>query len=1136
MARFLILILFAFFLGGPATAQSDGDGGGFLEGLIEDALSGEGRDVSVTGFSGALSSQARLERMTISDADGVWLVLENAELDWTRSALLRGSLEIETLRASRLDILRAPRPVEGVELPPAEATPFPFPELPVSVRIGTLAVDRLSLGSTLIGQPAVLGLKGSATVDGDRADIDVALERIDAGGQFEVALAYTDGDETIDLALAFDEPADGLIVNLLGVPDRPEFSLRVKGAGPINDLTTDIQLKTDGTDRLAGQVALSGTEAGGTSFVANLFGDVTALFAPQYRPFFGPEVRLGARGTRDADGALSLTELRLGAEMISLGGQVELNPDGWPLRLNLRGRIEHPEGKPVLLPLPGTQTRIGGATFGVIFDASSGDAIEARADLRALNRSDLAAEAVTLRLDGRLSVPLGAPASMDAQVNVEAQGLNLSGDELAAVVGDQTELSTRLIIRQEGSVSLETLRAIGAGYTLSGTTRMSDLGPDTRIDFDLAAEFDDISRFSGVAGRKIGGALSVTAKGQAKPLDGSFDATISGTANDLRTGDPSIDALSQGKSALNIVARRDTEGLTVEQFTFDNPALTAAANGTIASRNSRLDYEIRLDDVRRLTPDYSGPFSATGQLTRDGEGDWSTDTRIAAPYGARAQAAGVLTGPEAAIVLVASIPDVSPLVSELSGPVDLDATARRAGSDWTVTADASGAGGIVARLSGTVTDDGVPDLTASGSVPLALSEPFISPRSLVGTAEFDLSLQGGTDIAALAGRLEARNARFFDPSSGVALEGISADALLSNGAADLNLSGNGVNGGTVSANGRIVLSDTLDASLALSLKDMAVRDARLFDTRVTADLTLDGGLTGGAMVRGDVVLGETTILVQPSALGATGTIPEITHIQESAASRANRGRAGLIATPNSGSGQANAVYGLDVRLSIPNRLFVRGRGLEAEMGGALAFTGTTSAINSTGSIGLVRGRLDLLGKRFDLTEGRVGFQGGLDPNLRLVATGAITGGSASIVVEGSVSEPEVNFVSSPQAPEDEVIAQLFFGRSLAELSAFQTLQLASAVATLAGNSGSDIVGRLRQGLNLDDFDVVTGEDGSAAVRAGKYISENVYTDVTVGQDTGEVSLNLDLNPSLTVRGSVASDGNTGLGVFFERDY
>lgn len=1137
MARFLILSLFALFLGGPVAAQSDSEGGSFLEGLIEDALSGDGRDVTVTGFSGALSSQARLERMTISDADGVWFVLEGAELDWTRSALLRGSLEIETLRAARLDILRAPRPVEGVELPPAEATPFTFPELPVSVRIGVLAIDRLSLGPTIIGQPAVLGLNGSATVDGDQANIDVALDRIDAGGRFEVALAYTNVDKMLDLALAFDESADGLIVNLLGVPDRPEFSLRVSGAGPVNDLTTDIHLKTNGTDRLAGQIALSGTEAGGTGFAADLSGDVTALFAPQYRPFFGPEVQIAARGSRDANGALSLTQMRLDAEMMSLGGQVELNPAGWPLRLDLRGRIEHPDvGETALLPLPGAETRIGGAKFTVTFDAANGDAITARADVRALDRPDLSAESVSLRLGGRLSVPLDTPASMDAQVDIQARGLDLSGGELAAVVGDRSGLSTRVVIRQDDAISFEGLRLVGSGYSISGDTRLSELGTDMRVDFDVAADFDDLARFSGIAGRRIGGAVSLAAKGQARPLDGSFDTTVSGTAEDLRTGEPSIDALSGGESVLNIVARRNAEGVTVEQFTFENPALAAAVKGTIASRNSRLDYKVRLNDVNRLTPDYSGPLSAAGQLSRDGEGDWSTDTRIEAPYGARAQATGILTGPDATVSIIASIPDVSPLVSQLSGPVDLKANAQREGTEWAVVANATGAGGIVARLQGTITDDGIPDLTADGTVPLALSEPFISPRSLVGTADFDLSLRGGTDIAALAGRIGARNSRFFDPSSGVALERLSADVSFSNGAANLDLSGNGVNGGTVSTSGRIALNDVLDANLALSLKDLVVRDARLFDTSVTADLTLDGRLTGGAMVRGDVVLGETTILVQPSALGATGTIPEITHISESAASRASRDRAGLIAKPDAGTGGAGAAYGLDVRLSIPNRLFVRGRGLEAEMGGALAFAGTTNAVISTGSIGLIRGRLDLLGKRFDLTEGRIGFQGGLDPNLRFVATGAITGGSASIVVEGSASAPEVSFVSSPQAPEDEVIAQLFFGRSLSELSPFQTLQLASAVATLAGNSGSDIVGRLRQGLNLDDFDIVTGEDGSAAVRAGKYISENVYTDVTVGQDTGEVSLNLDLNPSLTVRGSVASDGNTGVGIFFERDY
>ena len=181
--------------------------------------------------------------------------------------------------------------------------------------------------------------------------------------------------------------------------------------------------------------------------------------------------------------------------------------------------------------------------------------------------------------------------------------------------------------------------------------------------------------------------------------------------------------------------------------------------------------------------------------------------------------------------------------------------------------------------------------------------------------------------------------------------------------------------------------------------------------------------------------------------------------------------------------------------------------------------------------------VEVLGKRFDLSEGRVDLQGSLDPFLRFVATSTTRDGTASIIIEGPASAPEVSFVASPERPEDEVLALLFFGRDLSKLSTFQTLQLASAVATLAGNSGADVIGRLRRGFNLDDFDVVTDEDGGTAVRAGKYISENIYTDVTVGgSDADEVSLNLDVTPQITLRGSVNSDGDTALGVFFERDY
>jgi translocation and assembly module TamB len=74
-------------------------------------------------------------------------------------------------------------------------------------------------------------------------------------------------------------------------------------------------------------------------------------------------------------------------------------------------------------------------------------------------------------------------------------------------------------------------------------------------------------------------------------------------------------------------------------------------------------------------------------------------------------------------------------------------------------------------------------------------------------------------------------------------------------------------------------------------------------------------------------------------------------------------------------------------------------------------------------------------------------------------------------------------------------------------------------------------------LGVDDLDLQTDETGNAALRAGRYLSDNVYTDVTVTQGgTTGLSLNIDLTPDITARGTFESDGTSRLGVFFERDY
>ena len=163
--------------------------------------------------------------------------------------------------------------------------------------------------------------------------------------------------------------------------------------------------------------------------------------------------------------------------------------------------------------------------------------------------------------------------------------------------------------------------------------------------------------------------------------------------------------------------------------------------------------------------------------------------------------------------------------------------------------------------------------------------------------------------------------------------------------------------------------------------------------------------------------------------------------------------------------------------------------------------------------------------------------GRMMPNLRVVAENRGTDVVSRVTVEGPADDLTVSFSSIPQLPQEEVLAQLLFGRDLGRLSALQAAQLANAVAVLAGRGGEGIVTRLRKTFGLDDLDLTTSEDGSTALTAGRYLTENLYTEVEVEQEgRTSVTLNFDVRDGVTLRGRLENDGNSGIGIFVERDY
>jgi translocation and assembly module TamB len=586
--------------------------------------------------------------------------------------------------------------------------------------------------------------------------------------------------------------------------------------------------------------------------------------------------------------------------------------------------------------------------------------------------------------------------------------------------------------------------------------------------------------------------------------------------------------------------RQTARGIEIETEARGPYGLRAQVEGLATGPDMALDFDVSLADVSPLVPGLRGPLSTTGTL-RQTPGGLAVDTDASGPYNARASVNGVVTGPDAAVKFTLALPNLGAVVPKLGGPLTMTGTAQRTPQGWQLDTSARGPSGTQAQAAGLVGTDGMLDIAITGTAPLGLAGPFIAPRSLQGQARFDLALRGPAGLDALSGTVQTSDAMLTAPNLRIALEGIRADVTLANSRAALDITAAATGGGTLAISGDVGLAGALPADLDIRLDGVVLVDPRLYRTSVKGALRLSGPLAGGAGLAGQLSIGETFVTVPSTGLTSIGDIPPITHLDAPADVTATRRRAGLLedgaVDDPAGRDAAGPGFGLDVAVSAPGRIFVRGRGIDAELGGQLQITGTTTDIVSAGRFDLRRGRLDILGKRFDLVEGSVQFQGDLVPFIRFVTTSSTQAGTASIIVEGPADAPEVRFESSPAGPQDEVLAQLLFGRNLSEISAFQALQLANAVATLAGRGGVGLVGNLRDRFGLDDLDVTTTDSGETALRVGKYLTDNVYTDVTAASDgTGEVSLNIDLTPSLKGKATLGSDGNSSIGVFFEKDY
>ena len=1365
----LILTLTVAFM--PLRASANEEDIGFITRILQDQLSDAGREVRIIGFEGALSSRATMREMTIADDDGVWLTLSGAVLDWNRAALFRGAVVVRELAADSIVLHRMPRTDDGPDLPSPEARDFALPELPVSIRIDRLQIERLSIGAPVLGEAVEATIDGFAELEGGAGTARLEGVRLDGPqGLLRLEGNFDNATRFLQIDLRLEEDADGVAVRLLDVPGRPAAELAVVGQGPLSDFAADILLATDGVPRLEGGLTLR-TEADGAGgsiqrFGADLAGNLAPLLSPTVQPFFGDSVSFTARGASFPDGRLAVEALDLTTGKLRLTGMLRLGPDRLPEVLALSGVVAAPDGGPATLPVAGGGVTVRRAEIALDFDAARGPDWDARFVLDDLRTPDFAAARLALTGAGQLGD--NGAASLDADLRFDATGLAPVDPGLARALGSAVSGRANLFWTEGGSLALRSMTLAGQDFALTGAGQVRGTTLAGRIEARLGA----LERFSTLAGRDLSGSLRGLIEGEATLITGAFDLSARLTGQDLRLGQDELDGLLAGTSQIAASVRRDTSGTTIRFLDAEARTLSARIEGRIATGASDLTARLDFSDLSVLGEGYRGALAGTAGLVEDdgtqrvtaqmtgqdvaigvpevdgllqggivvtadvarsgqridvaalrivardltldaqgrvapGDSNLRADLRLAdlsvlgPRYGgalaaeahytanptherlqARADGRDLAVGvPEAdrllrgaaSIVLDASrgrdgvvalrdltvsaanmranargrvapgnsdleigldLPDLGVLGPRYRGrlvafgrlaeqgsrrSVDLDAQAtalavgvpqvdallrgatalRLVGSEQDgrvrierfnltnpqLTAQATGdpgrpgrltifarladlgllAPGVAgalsvngtleevpagytldltvdgpsdtrARVAGTVAPDFTRvDIGLAGSADLALANPSLRNNALLGRVDFDLRVNGLPVLASVSGRASTSGAQVFSPRQMIRVEDVNAVAVLSGGGRAAVEGTATLGGGRISAQGSVGVLPPFQTDLVLTADGVGLTDRRIFDTTVSGTLSVTGPAQTGGLVRGAVTLGPTELRIPSTGLGGSGYIPPMRHIAEPADVNRTRAAAGLL--EGRGDGGPLVPWALDLTVSAPNRVFLRGRGIDAEMGGTLRLGGTNVDVVPAGEFSLIRGRLDLLGRRFVFSDGLARLQGRFVPFVRLVASTSSRDLTAQIIVEGEADALDLRFTSVPDLPDEEILARLLFGQELGRLSAFQAAQLASAVATLAGRGGDGIVGNLRSAFGFADFDITSDSRGNAAVRLGSYLTENIYTDLTV-DSTGrsEVSVNLDLSPSVTVRARTDSDGRSGLGVFFERDY
>ncbi|MCU4177362.1 translocation/assembly module TamB domain-containing protein [Carboxylicivirga sp. N1Y90] len=254
------------------------------------------------------------------------------------------------------------------------------------------------------------------------------------------------------------------------------------------------------------------------------------------------------------------------------------------------------------------------------------------------------------------------------------------------------------------------------------------------------------------------------------------------------------------------------------------------------------------------------------------------------------------------------------------------------------------------------------------------------------------------------------------------------------------------------------------------------------------------------------------------------------------------------------SKQSNFMKSLTGRLSleIPRNTWLKSEEMKIEIWGDLEIEKSSTYFELFGEVGINRGHYILYGKKLNIQDGKINFQGGetIDPILDFKAIYTYRGADKQkrdleLLVTERLSEPKINFTLDGIAlPEADAVSILLFGKTMDEMSYAGQNGIVGSMGTnmVAQMVTSQLSKTIGTRFQLDMIEVNATENWqSAAFVVGKYITNDLFVIYQrgFGETEGDeitpetVTLEYELNRILFFRLQSGSSKDSGFDVILK---